>query len=288
MHERGYAIDRMTQAWVRATGTTVRLDEHPWLDGPVGSPTVISDEWLILEADRLGGELRDGGGLLESFDALRSDAFDPTRLAPAIVEFYEHTTEWRLDVWSQWSPAALPGGWLLSALFAKRLQQLALPLHPLDAAQGMDSRVVTLTGEGGNQLGAAWLRTLRSTGQVVYSGWYGVTQLPHPPTASIRVAFPLPNGSITVFLRPSVGEDGSLLLSSPVAGFGDDGAYLTVRHDNNTAAVRRIPLSEEFRVYVDDEGTLRTDHQLRTWSIPTLRFHYRLEPKNRSVLRRTE
>ena len=277
MHRQGNRVDRVTQAWVRATGRTVALDEHPWLDGPVGSPTVIADEWLAREARRLGGELFEGGGLLASVDALAGDGFDPTQLSPAVVRFYEQTTDWRLDVWSQWCPFALPFGWMLTSVFARRLQQLALPLRPLDVAQGMDSRVVCVRDPHGRQLGAAWMRSLRSTGQIVYSGWYGTAQLPNRATASIRVVFPLPNGSVIVFLRPSVGPDGSLILTSPIAGFGDDGAYLVVRDDGDRVAVRRVPLAERFRVYVDDEGTPRTDHELDLWSIPTLRLHYRME-----------
>ena len=279
MHERGFLIDRATQAWVRATGRTVRLGEHRWLDGPIGSPTFIGDEWLPREARRLDADLHDGGGLLESFDLLAGEGFDPSRLSPAIVDFYERTSEWRLDAWSQWCPAALPAGWLLSLVFAQRLQQLALPLRPLDVAQGMDSRVVSIRRPDGAQLGAAWFRTLRSTGQVMYSGWYGRAQLPDTKDASIRVMFPLPNGSVTVFLRPSVDPTGALVLTSPISGFGDDGAYLVVADGGDTAAVRRIPLAETFRVYVDDEGTLRTDHVLNLWSVPVLRFHYRLERK---------
>jgi hypothetical protein len=276
MGGQGSAVDRITQAWVRATGQQVMLDQYPWLDGPIGSPTVIGDEWLVREATDRGATLSDGGGLLDSFDALASAAFDPSRLSPTIVDFYEHTTDWRLDVWSQWSPAALPAGWLSSAVFAKRLQQLALPLRPLDVAHGMESRVVTVRSADGDQLGAAWRRTLRSTRQVVYSGWYGTAQLPEARTPSIRVVFPLPNGSVSVFLEPSVDHNGSLILTSPMSRFGDNGAYLIVR-DANTAAVRRAPLAERFRVYVDDEGTLRADHFLNLWSIPTLRIHYRLE-----------
>jgi hypothetical protein len=277
MPERGFMIDRATQAWVRATGRSVRLADHPWLDGPVGDPNLIGDEWLPREAQRLGGELHEAGGLVETMDSLAGDTFDPSRLAPEIVDFYERTTEWRLDAWSQWSPLALPGGWLLSVVFAKRLQQLALPLRPLDVALGMDSRVVALRAGSGRQLGAAWLRTLRSTGQIVYSGWYGVTQLPNTAAPSMRVMFPLPTGSVTIFLRPSVDATGALILTSPISHFGDDGAYLIVGTGAGKATVRRVPLNERFRVYVDDEGTLRTDHSLNLWNIPALRFHYRLD-----------
>jgi hypothetical protein len=105
--------------------------------------------------------------------------------------------------------------WLLSAIFATRLQQLALPLRPLDAAQGMDSEIVAVRDDAGKQLGAAWLRTLRSTGQIVYSGYYSATRLPESAHTSIRVAFPLPNGSITVFPRPSVDLDGALISPRP-------------------------------------------------------------------------
>ncbi|WP_269087391.1 hypothetical protein [Serinicoccus sp. CUA-874] len=37
-----------------------------------------------------------------------------------------------------------------------------------------------------------------------------------------------------------------------------------------------MPLHETFRVYVDDEGTLRTDHVLRLWSAAAVRLHYKL------------
>jgi hypothetical protein len=281
MNPHGSAIDRLTQRWVRATGRMVDLQQEAWLDGPIGDPTRIAHDWIPQEAARLGAREYEGGGLLASFDELASETFDPVRLSPSIIDFYEHTANWRLDVSSRWSPIAMPGGWLIAVLFATRLQQLALPLRPVGAAQGMDSRVVALRHDNGKQVGAAWLRTLRSTGQVVYSGLYSSTQLPNCAHPSIRVAFPLPNGSITVFLRPSVESDGSLTLTSPLGAQGDDGAYLIVR-DRKRAWVRRVPLAERFHVYVDDDGTLRTDHALKLWNIPVLRLHYRmLRKRNR-------
>jgi hypothetical protein len=278
IEDRGHLIDRTTQAWVRATGKQVAFDEHQWLRGPAGNPGLIADEWLPREAARLGGKLVDGGGLLDGMGLLSGPTFDPARLAGPVVDFYERTAEWRLEVWSQWCPAAWPFGWLLSTVFARRLQQLSLPLRPLDTALGMDSRVIAVRGDDDGQLGAAWLRTLRSTGAQVYSGWYGTAHLPNSPSASIRVSFPLPNGSVTVFLRPEVRSDGALLLTSPTGEFGDDGAYLiVVRPDGHSGWVRRIPLAEQFVVWVDDEGVLRTNHSLSMWQVPVLRLHYRLE-----------
>ena len=150
--DRGFLIDRSTQTWVRATGTVVSLDAHPWLRGPTGGTRIVADQWLPSEAERLGGAVVEGGGLLDDFDRL-----------------------------------------------------------------------------------------------------------------SVRVMFPMPNGSVAVFLRPGVRDDGALTLTSPLGSFGDDGAYLIVAR------------AERFVVWVDEEGTLRTDHALSLWQVPVLRFHYRLE-----------
>jgi hypothetical protein len=216
---------------------------------------------------------------------LAAEDFDPALLHPAVIEFYEATSGWRLDVWSQWSPIAWPFGWLLSAVFGRRLEQLSLPLRPLDTALGMDSRVVSVMDKTGHRRGAAWLRTLRSTGETVYSGWYGATTLPTADRPSVRVAFPLPNGSITVFLRPENGPDGSLRLVSRPGAFGDEGTYLiVVRGDRRGGWVRRVPLFEAFVVFVDDEGVLRTDHALTLWRIPVLRLHYRMERRSSAVV----
>jgi hypothetical protein len=278
----GRLVDRVTQSWVRGTGRHLDLAEHPWLDGPTGDPNGIGDEWIAREAKRLGGRVtpnQPGDGLLPSMGALGGARFDPGALRSEIVDFYEHTSRWRLELWFQWSAMAWPFGWAISSLFARRLHQLSLPLRPLDSALGIDSRVVKVVDDQDAQLGAAWLRTLRSTGDTVYSGWYGTTTLPGHNQPSVRVVFPLPNGSVTVLLRPEVTDGGGLRLVSPLEPFGGDGAYLVVRDRPGTSAwVRRVPIVERFDLYVDDEGILRTNHALRLWSLPVIDLHYRLDP----------
>jgi len=218
--DRGFLVDRATQRWVRVTGRRLRLDQTEWLRGPVGDPHLIGDEWLVRETHRLGGEISDEGGLIPSLGALAGPGFDPDLVAGSVSDFYEHTSNWRLDVWSQWCPVAWPFGWLVSSVFARRLEQLNLPLRPLDVARGMDSRVRTVVDSDGRQLGAAWLRNHRATGQTIYSGWYSTTRLPGSDRPSIRVVFPLPNGSVTVFLRPENGDAGSVRLVSRWDGSG--------------------------------------------------------------------
>ena len=170
--------------------------------------------------------------------------------------------------------AAAHGGELVSRLFARRVQQLALPTRPLAVARGMDSRITVLTDGQGRQRGAAWVRTLRSTGEVVSSWCYATRSLPGSARPSVHVTFPPEAGNVQVFLRPRLLPGGGLELASPAGRWGQDGAYVVVDERGTHAA--RVPIHETFRVYLDDEGVLRTDHTLRMWSAPAVRLHYKL------------
>ena len=64
-------------------------------------------------------------------------------------------------------------------------------MRALDVAHGIDSRVSVIADAAGNQLAAAWLRTLRATGDYVFSGCYSVRSLPGAERPSVHVAFPL-------------------------------------------------------------------------------------------------
>ncbi len=273
-------LDAVTRAFWRTVGRPVDLaGEHAWLDAPMHSGPVIGDGWLVDAAAALGGRLeegRDDAGLLADMADLDGPGFRAEDLRPEIRDFYEHTAGWRMEVWTQWSPAFQPPGELVSRLFGRRVQQLALPTRPLDVAKGMDSRVTVLTDASGRQRAAGWLRTLRSTGEYVYSGAYGTRRLPGADRPSVHVTFPLEEGNVQVFLRPRALPGGDLELSSPSGPFGADGAYIVVRVGDGLHAAR-APIHETFRVYVDADGVLRTDHDLRMGPATAVRLHYKLE-----------
>lgn len=237
----------------------------------------VADGWLEQAAQELGGDVaRDvsGAGLLDDMAQLDGPQFRAAELHPRVRDFYEHTSDWRMEVWTQWNPLYQPGGELISRLWGRRVQQLALPTRPLDVAYGMDSRVELIVHPDGAQLGAGWLRTLRATGEYVYSGCYSSRLLPGATQPSVHVAFPLEHGNVQVFLRPKVLPGGSLELSSPGGPFGSNGAYVVVDERGTYAA--GAPIHETFMVYVDAEGVLRTDHHLRLWSATAVRLHYKL------------
>lgn len=274
-------LDVATRTWWRAVGRPIDLaGAEAWLAAPTSPHSVVGDGWLTSYAGSVDGDVRDdvpGAGLVPDLSALDGPTFSAADVHPLVRDFYEHTSRWHMDAWSEWSPWAWPGGELISRLFGRRVGQLALPMRSLDVAKGMDSRVSVIAGADGRQIGAGWLRTLRSTGDYVFSGCYSTRRLPGAQQDSIHVAFPLEKGNVQVFLRPEVGEGGSLWLHSPGEEFGGHGAYVVVEQGGGVHA-SRAPIHETFHVYVDEHDVLRTDHDLRLWGAPVVRLHYRLAP----------
>jgi hypothetical protein len=264
----------------RLTGREVDLGgEESWLQSPMSRTSRVTDEWLEAEAARHGGVLEPddpNAGLLPWMSVLDGPGFDSQRLRPEIRNFYEHTAAWRMEVWTGWSPVFWPAGELVARLYGRRVEQLALPMRPLDVAHGLDGRVTPIRDDRGNQVAAAWTRTLRGSGRNVFSGSYSARTLPGADRPSVHVAFPLESGNVQVFLRPTVTDDGALVLESPPGRFGQDGAYVVVR-DGGRDHAARAPLHDTFRVYVDRHGVLRTDHELRLWKAWAVRLHYKLE-----------
>ncbi|TWF94081.1 hypothetical protein FHU35_14363 [Saccharopolyspora dendranthemae] len=272
------SLDRATRLFWRLSGRRVDLAHaERWLNAPMSEGSTVGDAWVRTATTSGGGETASPSGLLADMSQLDGPSFRVADLRPEIRDFYEHTSRWRMEVWTQWNPVFQPGGELISRLFGRRVQQLALPTRPLDVAHGMDSKVVPIIGAGGGQEAAAWIRTLRSTGEYVYSGCYTTRTLPGARSPSVHVAFPLESGNVQVFLQPVALPGGELELRSPAGTFGQNGAYVVVESGGRSFAAR-IPIHETFHLYVDDEGSVRTDHTLALRSAQVVRLHYKLTP----------
>ena len=280
--ERGYLVDWTTQQWVRRTGRVVSLSEHEWLAGPTAPPDRIGARYFERFAASAGMEVeRDlpDAGLLASFDALRGSSFAPERVDSRIVDFYERTSRYRLQLWSQWSPVFRVGGNLIAAIFSRRLGQLQLPMAPLDTSRGVTSELLRLRAPDGAAL-TGWLRRRLPDGDVIYAGFYSVERPPSAPGPCVKVVFPLPNGSASIFLRPEARGDGSLVLISAGRRFGDAGFYFVVQESDDRVHVRHVAaMTESIHVYADDHGDLHTEHMLRLWGRVFLRLHYLMLPR---------
>jgi hypothetical protein len=101
---RSTLVDLTTQRWVQVTGRRVALDECPWLEGPVGDVDVIGGDFFARFADRAGLTMVASGpprGLVENFTALAGPDCDPTQVDAQVAHFYEQTSEYEFDVWSE-------------------------------------------------------------------------------------------------------------------------------------------------------------------------------------------
>lgn len=282
--KRGYLTDWVTQKWVRFTGQLVNLETNSWLIGQIGDTDQIGENYFEKLAQNSHFKLHvnsTGAGLMKDFFALKSDDFSPENIHPQIRDFYEQTTKYKLDVWSQWSGAFKPFGWLTTKIFSKRLQQLNLPISPLETSRGITSDIIQLADEAGVIIGTGWLRKMVENSSVIYAGIYSICQPPKYSGKCVKVVFPLPNGNATVILKPEQNADGSLNLISSGNGFGEPGFYFLVKKNDSEAWVKYLPaMKENIHVYVDKDGDLRTEHVLKLWGAVFLRLHYRMQKRS--------
>jgi hypothetical protein len=219
---------------------------------------------------------------MDSIDTWRLDHNARARLRPEITSFYERTADHDLEVWSEWNPLFCACGGALRWLYSRRLQQLNVPLRPLETSRGIASQIMKLRDAAtGETRYTVWYRMLKATRQVIYSGVYGTCTLPDGRQC-VKVVFPLPRGNATVLMSISVRERGDLDLVSSGDGFGGPGFYFLLRDKHGRHWSQYIrSFRERIHVYLDEESVLRTDHTLTLWKRRVLELHYRINPSMR-------
>lgn len=281
--KRGCFADWLTQRWVQATGREVTWCEFPWMEGPVGDVEGIGTDFFHRCAARNGWtvvEDDDSRGLLSRLSMIDGPTCRVAEVHPRIVEFYEQTSRFDFDVWSQWCGAFRPFGWALAAMFSRRLQQLNVPLSPLETKLGISSRVVKLVRGDGATAGTAWIRETVASKRALYVGSYSTCRVPAFEGTCLKVAFPLPNGYALVIMKPESHADGSLTVRSSGARFGDPGFYFYVAAEAGRGWARYVgSMKESIHVFCDDYGALRADHDLRLFGATFLRLHYRMRDR---------
>jgi hypothetical protein len=276
----GRLAEKSIRLWVRLTGKRVARASAPWLDCPMGPLGRIGEDIYTHLARQHGLHFEPAAdaGLLPAFAALAGPHFDPEKVHPRIRDFYEHTGSYRLEAWSEAGLAGRFFLWLLVTFVSRRMDQLNFPVSSLELAGGMSSEVLPLVDATGRHLYTGWLRRLSGARRIIYAGLYSSERPPGYEGPCVKVSFPLPLGSATVFLKPEAEPDGSFRLISSGGGFGQPGFYRMVEVSAEHWKVRYIrTLREFFHVYVDEAGTLRTEHTVRFLGVTVLRLLYKME-----------
>jgi hypothetical protein len=264
---------------IRLCGRRYTPREVTWLLGPIGGATIGDRPYEeVARTEHLSIErLATTGGLLPAFASLASASFDPERVDRRIRDFYEHTARYRLDTWATTYFPARIALWLLVTTISRRVQQLDLPLDGLDTARGITSEIILLRDSSGAVRYTGWFRRRVHDGRVLYTGFYMTQRIPRDDVPCVKAVFPMPDGNATVVLRP-VNDGTGFRLTSVGTGFGDAGFYRVQRSGDGLRIWRVAHLHDTFHLYVDQEGCVRGDHEIRFLDVGVITLHYRMAP----------
>lgn len=285
---RGYLQDWITQLWVKATGRRVHEKDVQWLATPIGNTDLISDTYIdsVCRSGNLVMRKDEARfGLLNSLDDFGQTSADLERLNPIIKHFYLNTHDYHLEVWSKWIGIWKFFGWVLRITFTRRLQQLNLPIDPMDSAKGLESHVIKLFSESDDVIPAwtIWHRILKSKNDVIYSGIYATTIPPESERRHLKVSFPLPNGAAVVIMRMVVTEAGDFKLISDGRKRGQSGFYFLLTNHKGKFWIRYVKtMHETIHLYADGPDAIRADHDFWIWGMKYMKLHYRITPKQDS------
>ena len=274
--------DWVTQQWVILRGKKINPEDFPWLIGPFGNLDAIGKDYIHQFAEKQNLIIQkdsESKGIIPSMQKLNLSETEFANLSESVIPFYENTDDHHLQFSVQWNPFFKFFGILLNKLFSNRINQLNIPTKNIDDSETLKSEIINLADPVTHEIKYTfWFRSIQSTGQVIYSGVYGISTLPSGKTC-VKAVFPLPNGNATVLMNPNVGENGELILDSSGEKFGDAGFYFLLK-DSKGEYWSQFIKSFRYRLIIGSENDLISAEQTLTlWRLKVLTFNYKIERK---------
>ncbi|MCD0454659.1 hypothetical protein LPB85_04265 [Chryseobacterium sp. LC2016-27] len=274
--------DWVTQQWVILRGRKIKPEDFPWLMGPFGNLDAIGEDFihqfakkknLIVEKDSKAK------GIIPSMQKLNLSETEFSNLSKKVIGFYENTANHNLDFSVQWNPFFKFFGLLINKLFSNRINQLNIPIKNISDSESLKSEIINLIDAKTNEIKYTfWFRAIASSGQVIYSGVYGISNLPSGKTC-VKAVFPLPNGNATVLMIPSVGKNGELILDSSGKEFGDAGFYFLLKDSKDEYWSKFIRSFRDRLIIGSDNDFISAEQTLTLWHIKVLTFYYKIKLK---------
>lgn len=274
--------DWVTQQWVILRGRKIKAEDFPWLMGPFGNLDAIGKDFIHQFAKKENLIIRINSntkGIIPSMLKLNLSETEFSNLTKNVIAFYEKTENYNLDFSVKWHPFFKFFGILINKLFSNRINQLNIPIKNIADSETLKSEIINLIDPKSNEIKYTfWFRSIESSGQVIYSGVYGISNLPSGKTC-VKAVFPLPNGNATVFMIPTVRENGELILDSSGKKFGDAGFYFLLK-DSRGEYWSKFIRSFRDRLIINSENDLISAEQTLTlWHIKVLTFYYKIKLK---------
>ncbi|UNY98842.1 hypothetical protein MQE36_00460 [Zhouia spongiae] len=274
--------DWITQQWVITFGKRITPNQNKWLLGPFGSLSGTGSNFIDQLAARENLIIERGcknRGLIKSVEALGLSEKEVMNLSGAIIDFYENTSNYYLDLKVKWNPFFKVFGSLLKVLFSNRIEQLNIPAGKMNDTNTLKNEIISLIDpETGEIKRTVWLRSYKANGQIVYSGVYETCVIPNGKIC-IKAIFPLPNGNATVILEPSVGANGALILVSSGRKIGDSGFYFLLNDSKGGVWTKYIKSFKDKLIVSDTNGRITAAQSLTLWNLNVLEFTYNIKKR---------
>ena len=270
--------DWFTQQWVIWRGRKLNNSKDKWLLGPFGNVNGIGKMFInqLAEKENLVIDKQQSSGLIPEVKKLIEDDRDFERLSNQVVDFYQQTSAYSLGLKVHWNPYFKIFGWLVNRMFSNRINQLNIPLKNNTGDEILESEIINLLDSlSGDIKYTFWLRSFRNSNTVIYTGIYGLCELPNGDKC-VKAIFPLPNGSATVILKPSVTDTGGLILDASGKQFGDAGFYFLIKDTKGQYWSRYIPsFKDTLHIYSQDENLI-ANQIMKIWGVKILEFNYKI------------
>lgn len=274
--------DWVTQQWIILRGRKIKPNEFPWLMGPFGNLDAIGEDFIHQFAERENLIIQkdsNAKGIIPSMLKLNLSEAEFSNLSKNVIEFYENTANHNLDFSVKWNPFFKFFGILINKLFSNRINQLNIPTKNIADSETLKSEIINLIDQESKEIKYTfWFRSIESTGQVIYSGVYGVSNLPSGKTC-VKAVFPLPNGNATVLMIPSVRENGELILDSSGKEFGDAGFYFLLKDSKGEYWSQFINSFRDRLIIGLENDLISAEQTLTLWHIKVLTFNYKIKLK---------
>ncbi|WP_186758766.1 hypothetical protein [Echinicola salinicaeni] len=271
--------DWITQQWVILFGSRIDKLKYRWLLGPFGDINGVGLKFIDQLAEKehlIVDNQTEKRGLIQSINQLNLSENEIESLSQSVIDFYENTSNYELELKVKWNPFFRIFGILLRIIFSKRIEQLNVPIQSIKNPAGLTSEIIHMLDSNSKEIKRIiWFRKFKSTGQVVYSGVYEICTIPSGKTC-IKAIFPLPNGNATVILAPRVGMIGELILESTGQEIGESGFYFLLKDTKGHIWTKFIKSFKDRLVVTSKNGRITATQTLTLWNMTVLNFEYKI------------
>ena len=185
-------------------------------------------------------------------------------LTPAVIDFYENTTDYRLFATVRWHTWFKPFSFIYKCL-SRKTQQINLPLHQ-NQIEMTGAIYPVATEQDSRENVRAWVRNIKQ--ETAFIALYSTHK--NNGRSYMNIALPLPFSSMFGILELNQIDNELQLtskkLSSPTS---DAGIYLAIKK-----SILKLPIEEDFIVRETGNGSLIAEHKMWIFSIPFLTINY--------------